>query len=190
MDEKTFPPDDSPFVVDTKTWSPEELSSLVLRKLKQMAEHFGQPLSKAVITVPAYFGEPERAATRDAGELAGLEVVRIINEPKAAALAHGVDQGGDAGKVLVFDLGGGSFDVTVMEVGSNRAMEEIATGGDRRPAARWHRLRPAHPGADRPDGRRSDVTPTTVTIEILATLPNEPGFDYTPNSDVSITGTR
>ncbi len=133
MGEKTFLPDDAPFVVDGKTWSPEELSSLVLRKLKQMAEqHFGQPVSKAVITVPAYFGEPERAATRDAGELAGLEVVRIINEPTAAALAHGVDQGGEPGNVLVFDLGGGTFDVTVMTVGADRAMEVIATGGDRR----------------------------------------------------------
>ncbi len=132
MGEKTFLPDGSPFVVDGKTWSPEELSSLVLRKLKQMAEeHFGQPVHKAVVTVPAYFGEPERAATRDAGELAGLEVVRIVNEPTAAALAHGVDQGGDPGKVLVFDLGGGTFDVTVMTVGADRGMEMVATGGDR-----------------------------------------------------------
>jgi len=133
MGEKTFLPDGSPFVVDGKTWSPEELSSLVLRKLKQTAEqHFGQPVVKAVITVPAYFGESERAATRDAGELAGLEVVRIINEPTAAALSHGIDQGGNPGKVLVFDLGGGTFDVTVMKVGADRAMEVIATGGDRR----------------------------------------------------------
>ena len=133
MGEKTFLPDGSPFAVDGKVWAPEELSSLVLRKLKQMAEeHFGQPVHKAVITVPAYFGEQERAATRDAGELAGLEVVRIINEPTAAALAHGIDQGGENGKVLVFDLGGGTFDVTVMEVGADRSMEVITTGGDRR----------------------------------------------------------
>jgi molecular chaperone DnaK len=133
MGEKTFQADEQPFEVDGKTWSPEELSSLVLRKLKQMAEQYlGEPVTKAVITVPAYFGQPERAATRDAGELAGLEVERIINEPTAAALAHGVDQGADPGKVLVFDLGGGTFDVTLMQVGQDRSMEVIATGGDRK----------------------------------------------------------
>jgi len=132
MGEKVFLPDGSPFEVDGKAWSPEELSSLVLRKLKQMAEqHFGQPVAKAVITVPAYFGEPERAATRDAGELAGLEVVRIVNEPTAAAVAHGVDQEAVAGKALVFDLGGGTFDVTIMSVGADHSMEVVATGGDR-----------------------------------------------------------
>jgi molecular chaperone DnaK len=132
MGEKVFLPDGSPFEVDGRTWSPEELSSLVLRKLKQMAEqHFGQPVTKAVITVPAYFGEPERAATRDAGELAGLEVARVVNEPTAAAVAHGVDQELVAGKVLVFDLGGGTFDVTIMAVGADHSMEVIATGGDR-----------------------------------------------------------
>jgi molecular chaperone DnaK len=132
MGEKVFLPTGSPFEVDGKTWSPEELSSLVLRKLKQMAEqHFGQEVRQAVITVPAYFGEPERAATRDAGELAELEVVRIVNEPTAAALVHGVDEAAAAGKVLVFDLGGGTFDVTVMAVGHDRSMEVVATGGDR-----------------------------------------------------------
>ena len=132
MGEKVFLPDGAPFEVDDKAWSPEELSSLVLRKLKQMAEqHFGEEVRQAVITVPAYFGEPERAATRDAGELAELEVLRIVNEPTAAALAHGVDQDAQAGKVLVFDLGGGTFDVTVMAVGADRSMEVIATGGDR-----------------------------------------------------------
>jgi len=132
MGDATFLPDGSAFVVDGRTWKPEELSSLVLRKLKQMAEeHFGEPVSKAVITVPAYFGDPERAATQTAGELAGLEVVRILNEPTAAALAHGLDHIGEAGRVLVFDLGGGTFDVTVMDIGADGSLNMVATGGDR-----------------------------------------------------------
>ena len=133
MGERSFLDNGEPFVVDGKTWSPEELSSLVLRKLAQMAqEHFGEPVRRAVITVPAYFGEAERAATQSAGELAGLEVVRILNEPTAAALAHGLDNPGEPGRIMVFDLGGGTFDVTVMDVASDGAMEVIATGGDRR----------------------------------------------------------
>lgn len=133
MGERTFLPDDEPFVLDGKTWSPEELSSLVLRKLAQMAqEHYGEPARRAVITVPAYFGEAERAATQSAGELAGLEVLRILNEPTAAALAHGLDHPNEAGRILVFDLGGGTFDVTVMDVRADGGMEVVATGGDRR----------------------------------------------------------
>jgi molecular chaperone DnaK len=132
MGERTFRPDGNPFVVDGKTWLPEELSALVLRKLAQMAEeHFGEPVRRAVVSVPAYFGEPERAATRSAGELAGLEIVRIINEPTAAAFAHGLDHPGEASRVLVFDLGGGTFDVTIMDVGQDGALEVVGTGGDR-----------------------------------------------------------
>jgi molecular chaperone DnaK len=132
MGERTFLPGEQPFIVDGKTWSPEELSSLVLRKLAQMAaEHFGEPARRAVITVPAYFGEPERAATQSAGELAGLEVLRILNEPTSAAFAHGLDHQREAGRVLVFDLGGGTFDVTIMDVGANGALDVVMTGGDR-----------------------------------------------------------
>jgi molecular chaperone DnaK len=133
MGERTFLPDEQPFVVDGKTWSPEELSSLVLRKLARMAEeHYGEPARRAVITVPAYFGEAERAATKSAGELAGLEVLRILNEPTAAALAHGLDHPHEPARILVFDLGGGTFDVTVMDVRADGGMEVVATGGDRR----------------------------------------------------------
>jgi len=132
MGERAFLPDGEPFIVDGKTWSPEELSSLILRKLAGMAEeHFGEPARRAVITVPAYFGEAERAATQSAGELAGLEVLRILNEPTAAALAHGLDHPKEPGRILVFDLGGGTFDVTVMEVLADGSMVVIATGGDR-----------------------------------------------------------
>jgi len=120
------------FTVDGKTWSPEELSSLVLKKLVTHASsHLRQEIKRVVITVPAYFGEPERAATRLAGEIAGLEVVRILNEPTAAAIAHGIDQRGQQSRMLVFDLGGGTFDVTVMDIASDGGMTVKATGGDR-----------------------------------------------------------
>jgi molecular chaperone DnaK len=133
MGERTFTENGEPFVIDGKTWSPEELSALVLRKLAQMAqEQYGEPARRVVITVPAYFGEAERAATQSAGELAGLEVLRILNEPTAAALAHGLDHPGEPGRILVFDLGGGTFDVTIMDVRADGAMEVVATGGDRR----------------------------------------------------------
>jgi molecular chaperone DnaK len=132
MGEKTFLDDEQPFVVDGKTWSPEELSASVLKKLALTAEErYGEPVRKVVITVPAYFGDNERAATHSAGEIAGLEVLHIVNEPTAAAIAHGLDNA-TTGRILVFDLGGGTFDVTVMEVTSDRSMKVLATGGDRR----------------------------------------------------------
>jgi molecular chaperone DnaK len=132
MGEKTFLDDEQPFVVDGKTWSPEELSASVLKKLVGMGqERFGEPVRKVVITVPAYFGDNERAATKTAGEIAGLEVVHIVNEPTAAAIAHGLDSA-STGRILVFDLGGGTFDVTVMEVAPDGSMKVLATGGDRR----------------------------------------------------------
>jgi molecular chaperone DnaK len=132
MGDGVFLDDGAPFVVDGKTWSPEELSAIVLKKLAQMAEQrYGEPVRKVVITVPAYFGDNERDATKAAGEIAGLEVVRIVNEPTAAAIAHGLDSP-DTGRILVFDLGGGTFDVTVMEVGGDGAMKVLSTGGDRK----------------------------------------------------------
>jgi molecular chaperone DnaK len=132
MGEKTFLDNEQPFEVDGKAWSPEELSASVLKKLALMAQdRFGEPVRKVVITVPAYFGDNERAATKTAGEIAGLEVVHIVNEPTAAAIAHGLDSA-STGRVLVFDLGGGTFDVTVMEVASDGSMKVLATGGDRR----------------------------------------------------------
>ena len=133
MGDSTFLPDGSDFVVDGVTHTPEQLSALVLKKLADVASReLGAPATRAVITVPHYFGEPERAATRSAGEIAGLEVVQIINEPTAAAIARGADGEGDAsGRLLVFDLGGGTFDVTVMEYGAGREMTVIASDGDR-----------------------------------------------------------
>ena len=132
MGTRSFQKHDEPFVVDGKEWSPEELSSLVLKKLAQMAEqHFGEPALRAVITVPYYFGEPERAATRSAGELAGLEVLQIVNEPTAAAIAHGIDAKHEEGELLVFDLGGGTFDVTIMHYSADGEMKVIAASGDR-----------------------------------------------------------
>jgi molecular chaperone DnaK len=132
MGTPTFLPGEQPFTVDGKDWTPEELSGLVLKKLREMAEaHFGEPVTKAVITVPYYFGEPERAATRSAGEIAGLEVLQIVNEPTGAAVAHGHDRDPDDGLLLVFDLGGGTFDVTLMRHDAGGGLEVIATGGDR-----------------------------------------------------------
>src|SRR6202044_3299071 len=105
-----------------KTWSPEDLSAAVLKKLAVMGQHrFGEPVRKVVITVPAYFGDNERAATKSAGEIAGLEVMEIVNEPTAAAVAHGLESRA-TGNILVFDLGGGTFDVTVMNVGADGGM--------------------------------------------------------------------
>ena len=133
MGEPGHLPGDQPFVVDGKSHSPEELSSYVLKKLAGIAEqHFGRPATRAVITVPAYFGEKERMATKNAGEIAGLDVVKIVNEPTAAAIAHGLDRdGNESGLLLVFDLGGGTFDVTVMKQGAGGEMDVIATTGDK-----------------------------------------------------------
>jgi molecular chaperone DnaK len=112
-----------------KEYSPEEISAAILRKLKNDAEaKLGQSISEAVITVPAYFNDAQRQATKDAGEIAGLKVLRIINEPTAAALAYGFDKGREE-KVLVYDLGGGTFDVTVLDI-SNETIEVLATNGD------------------------------------------------------------
>ena len=114
---------------DNKKYSPEEIAAAILRKLKNDAEaKLGQSITEAVITVPAYFNDSQRQATKDAGEIAGLKVLRIINEPTAAALAYGFEKGKDE-KILVYDLGGGTFDVTVLEV-SNETIEVLATAGD------------------------------------------------------------
>ena len=133
MGSPTFLADGSEFIVDAKAWRPEELSSLVLKKLKLMAEEFlGESVTDAVVTVPAYFGDPERAATRDAARIAGLNPIKILNEPTAAAIAHGFDSEASGKNLLVFDLGGGTFDVTVMRISNENEMEVLATGGDRR----------------------------------------------------------
>jgi molecular chaperone DnaK len=117
------------FEVRGKLYAPEEISALVLRKLAEdAAKYLGERVTEAVITVPAYFNDAQRQATRDAGQIAGLEVLRIINEPTAAALAYGMDKKGQE-SILVFDLGGGTFDVSVLEVGDG-VVEVRATSGD------------------------------------------------------------
>ncbi len=116
--------------VDGKDYTPEEISAMVLQKMKNDAEkQVGSPITQAVITVPAYFNDAQRQATKDAGKIAGLEVLRIINEPTAAALAYGLDKTNKDEKILVFDLGGGTFDVSVLELGDG-VFEVASTAGD------------------------------------------------------------
>jgi molecular chaperone DnaK len=115
--------------IDNNQYTPQQISSMILQKLKSDAEEYlGSKITKAVITCPAYFTDAQRQATKDAGTIAGLEVMRVINEPTAACLAYGVDKGGDH-KIMVYDLGGGTFDVSILDVGDG-VFEVLATAGD------------------------------------------------------------
>ena len=122
---------DTPRVdIDGRLYTPQELSAMTLQKMKKTAEDYlGQDVTEAVITVPAYFNDAQRQATKEAGEIAGLKVQRIINEPTAAALAYGLDKGGADRKIAVYDLGGGTFDISILELGDG-VFEVLATNGD------------------------------------------------------------
>ena len=143
---------------ETKTFSPPEISAMILGKLKADAEaKLGEKITQAVITVPAYFNDSQRNATKDAGKIAGLEVLRIINEPTAASLAYGLDKKKDE-KIAVYDLGGGTFDISVLEIGDG-VFEVKATNGD------------THLGGDDWDNRHhgldhrriQDATPASIS---------------------------
>src|SRR5262247_534424 len=141
-----------------KEWSPPEISAMILQKLKQAAEDYlGQKVTQAVITVPAYFNDSQRQATKDAGRIAGLDVLRIVNEPTAAALAYGLDKKKDE-KIAVFDFGGGTFDISILEVGEN-VVEVKATNGD------------THLGGDNLDQRVIDY--------LIAEFKKDQGIDLT-----------
>ena len=123
------PNDSARVAVDGKEFSPPEISAMVLQKMKQTAEDYlGEKVTEAIVTVPAYFNDSQRQATKDAGRIAGLDVRRIINEPTAASLAYGLDKKADE-KIAVFDLGGGTFDISILELGDG-VFEVLSTNGD------------------------------------------------------------
>ena len=116
--------------IDGESFSPQEISAMILQKLKTDAENYlGQKVTQAVITVPAYFSDSQRQATKDAGKIAGLEVLRIINEPTAASLAFGMDKEDQDQKIMIYDLGGGTFDVSILDIGDG-VFEVLATNGN------------------------------------------------------------
>ena len=155
--------------IDGKAYTAQEISARILQKLKRDAESYlGETVTQAVITVPAYFDDAQRQATKEAGEIAGLEVLRIINEPTAAALAYGLDKEGNDQTILVFDLGGGTFDVSVLEIGDGvfevkcdrpATRTSAATTGTSASSTGWSReFKNAH-GVDLGNDKMADAAP-------------------------------
>jgi len=163
--------------VDGKLYSAPEISSMILRKLKKDAEDYiGETVTDAVITVPAYFSDAQRQATKDAGRIAGLNVLRIINEPTSAALAYGLDHGQQQ-KILVYDLGGGTFDVSVIEIGDN-LIEVLATAGDRQQNVDLRKdntaMQRVREEAEKAKKVLSSSSSTTINLPFVTTVKGQP----------------
>ena len=166
--------------IDGKEWTPQEISAQILMKLKRDAEaYLGEPVTDAVITCPAYFNDAQRQATKDAGTIAGLNVLRIINEPTAAALAYGLEKGKEDERILVFDLGGGTFDVSLLEIGKDDDGFSTIQVLARRRSQEQVRRRPEQ-GQDRPaasEGSRGAGEEGTVFVHVHHNQHAVPGHD-------------
>ncbi len=161
--------------VDGKDFTPQQISAFVLQKLKRDAESYlGEPVTDAVITVPAYFSDAERQATKEAGEIAGLNVLRIVNEPTAAALAYGLDKGEKEQTILVFDLGGGTFDVSLLEIGDG-VIEVKATSGDNKLGGDdWDQRIVEHEAAEKAKIELSASQSTGINLPYITASPEGP----------------